>query len=70
MSDKTLIELSTPEVKLLRRLRGLHAGSHLIIINTTGEGVASLTMLNSGKVERLTEGRPAPPAPQVHIQPG
>jgi hypothetical protein len=68
--NKTTELLSEAELKFIRRLRGLHAGSHLIIIIINGEGVASLSILNSGKFERLqAEGRP-PPSPSQSIQPG
>lgn len=67
--DKTHELLSPAELKLLRRLRGLHAGSHLIIIITNGEGVASLSVLNSSKFERLQADRHLPPVTQPHIQP-
>lgn len=45
--------VSNEEMKLLRRLRQLQAGAHLVIIQTDGGGVYSLTLLESGKVEKL-----------------
>lgn len=71
MPDKTPVPLTESEHKFIRRLRSLQAGSHLIIINTSGDGPVSLTLLNSGKVERLAgERRPDPPPLQSNPQPG
>ncbi len=61
-NNKTPELLSEAELRFIRRLRGLHAGSHLIIIVMNGEGLASLCVLNSGKMERLQR----PPPEQVN----
>lgn len=60
MNDKTPELLTEAELKLLRRVRGLHAGNHLAIIQKIGAGVVSLSILTSGKVERLDTSPPAP----------
>ena len=56
--DKTLEPLTPAELNLLRRLRGLHVGNHLVTIQVTGEGVIALSVLTSAKLERLTPTSP------------
>lgn len=45
--------ISDEEMKLIRRLRELRAGTHLVIIQVDGKGPFGLTLLNGGKLERL-----------------
>lgn len=45
--------LSQEEMRLIRRLRGLHSGAHLCIIQRDGAGLIGFTLLESGKIERL-----------------
>lgn len=52
-SDLLEGHLRKEEVKLLRRLRGLHAGVHLVIITTDGSGLVSVALVDSAKSERL-----------------
>ncbi len=52
--QKSGLYMITPdEMRLLRRLRQLHTGVHLVIISTDGSGLRSLTVIGSGKAERL-----------------
>ena len=50
---QSLYLIAEAEMKLLRRLRQLQAGSHLVIILVDGQGMAGLSVLGSMKVERL-----------------
>jgi len=55
---KTSEPVTPAELRLLRRVRGLHAGNHLVIIQITGAGVSGFSLLTSGKSERLQPGNP------------
>lgn len=66
MSDESsqtveAVRVSPAELKLLRRLRGLHAGNHLVIIQVSGEGLIALSVLTSSKTERLAPSEKKPP---------
>lgn len=45
--------VSGEEMKLIWRLRQLQAGAHLVIIHKDNSGLFGLTVLESGKLERL-----------------
>lgn len=44
---------SQPEMRLLRRLRTLHNGVHLCIIQIDASGVYSVSIVGSGKAEKV-----------------
>lgn len=48
-----LFLLTEGEMKLIRRIRSLHSGNHLAIIHIDGDGVAALTLLGTGSIEKL-----------------
>jgi len=48
-----LFLLTEGEMKLIRRIRSLHSGAHLAIIQIDGNGVSSLSLLGTGSVEKL-----------------
>ena len=49
-----LFLLTEGEMKLIRRIRSLHSGVHLAIIQTDGNGVAALSLLGTGSIEKLS----------------
>jgi hypothetical protein len=52
-NPQSLYMISREEMRLLQRLRTLQSGAHLVIIQTDGAGLYALTVLDSGKLERL-----------------
>ena len=46
---------SLPELRLLRRLRTLQNGMHLCIIHVDVNGIASLSIIGNGKLEKSAE---------------
>ena len=44
---------SLPELRLLRRLRTLQNGMHLCIIHVDVNGIASLSIIGNGKLEKV-----------------
>lgn len=55
-AKESLYLISDEEMKLIRRLRALQSGAHLVIIHADGDGIYGVTVLESGKVERLRRG--------------
>jgi len=53
MDQTGLYVISEAEMRLIRRVRQLPAGANLVILSTDGDGVISLTVLDSGRVEKL-----------------
>lgn len=51
--EKTLQAIKPPEMRLIRRLRQLQSGVHMVIIQVDEQGLLSLRLMESGKVERL-----------------
>jgi hypothetical protein len=52
--DETHLEaVKPPEMRLIRRLRQLHSGVHMVIIQVDEKGLLSLRLMESGKVEHL-----------------
>ena len=51
--------VSEAEIRLIRRLRTLRSGIHLCIIHADGNGVFGLTLMDSGKLERLRRPEPS-----------
>ena len=50
-----MIELSKAEERLVRHLRNLTMGQHLVILDIAGHGISSVTGLASGTASLLTK---------------
>jgi len=58
-----MVEVSTAEWNLIRRLRRLTTGRHLLTIDKSRAGVDALSVMGSGNVEHLEQlPLPAPEA--------
>ena len=58
-----IMEVTQAEADLLKRVRSLTAGSHLAILDISRQGLDSITIMGTGKRERL--GTPMPPVPAL-----
>ena len=46
-------DLKPEELRIIRRLRTLQSGVHMVIIQVDAQGLLNMTLLESGKLERL-----------------
>ena len=44
---------STPEMRVLRRIRSLQSGVHLCIIQIDSNGITSLSIIGNAKLEKV-----------------
>lgn len=51
--DRTLVALTSAEVKLIKRLRGLDQAQYLMVVSVDRSGPVAVALLGSAQLEKL-----------------
>lgn len=52
-NDRTLVALTSAEVKLIKRLRGLDQAQYLMVVSVDRSGPVAVALLGSAQLEKL-----------------